>query len=379
MTFLCGDRLRYGDFSPGAAGCLVRFPSFPERLLMLTAGHVVLPTWAQRLDAIQDAASGQLLGRLLSWTTIDGDPTADVALIWVDPAMVSPDFRGSLEAPTEINHHPQRGEALFIAPQPGQDMPRQASIRDVDADVRLLVAGPGWQTTPTLVYQSQILSDRMFSAGGDSGSIALDGQGRVVGMVVAGGADIGSVITPIGPILSNAAWGPHQLELVGKQLPGGLIAPPAPTFTPPQPLAPLSGLDLSWLTTPQAKVAREVAQRLAAGGLGIVQQAAALGNALAESSLNPMARNLTAKEDSVGLFQMNRKNGAGKGFSVEQLQQVDVQCDIVLKEVTRIDTFMKATQVEEAVDVFVRKFERPAEPDKAVSHRTPLAKRFLSP
>ena len=197
-TFLCGDRLRYAGFEPGASGCLVRHPAFPERLLMLTAGHVVLPSWAQQDDAILDAATGQLLGRLWSWTTFDGTPTADVALIWVDPGLVSPDFRGSLSAPTEVNHLPQKGEPLFIVPQPGQDLPRQALVREVGQDVQVRVSGPGWDVSPSIRYRGQIVADRMFSEGGDSGAIVLDAHGRAVGMIVAGSSQIGSVITPMG-------------------------------------------------------------------------------------------------------------------------------------------------------------------------------------
>lgn len=378
-TFLCGDRLRYAGFEPGASGCLVRHPAFPERLLMLTAGHVVLPSWAQQDDAILDAATGQLLGRLWSWTTFDGTPTADVALIWVDPGLVSPDFRGSLSAPTEVNHLPQKGEPLFIVPQPGQDLPRQALVREVGQDVQVRVSGPGWDVSPSIRYRGQIVADRMFSEGGDSGAIVLDAHGRAVGMIVAGSSQIGSVITPMGAILGNPAWEGPQLQLVGAPLPDATLlkGPPPPTFTPPAPPTPGDALDLSWLTASQALVARQVALQLAAGGLARMHQAAALANAYRESSLDPRARNSTSKEDSIGLFQLNRLNGEGKGRSVAELEQVDVQCRIVLDRVTRIDSFMLAATVDDAVDAFVRKFERPADPDKAVQDRIPFAKRFL--
>ena len=44
-----------------------------------------------------------------------------------------------------------------------------------------------------------------------------------------------------------------------------------------------------------------------------------LGIVLAESGGNPLARNQTAAEDSVGLLQLNRKGGQGQGYSVEEL------------------------------------------------------------
>lgn len=235
-TFICGDRLRYGRFEEGSSGCLVRFNAFPDRMLMLTAGHVVLPTFAQQGDAIVDDDTGDLIGRLFSWTSIDGDPTADAALVWVDPSIVSPAIRG-LGVPRGVNMNPAVGEQIFIAPPEGQQQARTTTIKAVNRDIDVLVAGPGWADAPVITYRRQILTNAAISQGGDSGAIALDAQGRVVGMVVATSLLEGTVITPIAPILANAAWGGLQLELVDA-LPTDAKAPPMPGVLPlPAPAA----------------------------------------------------------------------------------------------------------------------------------------------
>jgi hypothetical protein len=353
----------------------VRFPEFPDRVLLLAAGHVVLPTFAQQGDAITAADTGAIIGRLLTWTTIDGDPTTDAALVWVDPAAVSPRLRG-LPQPKGVNLHPLVGDRVFIVPHQEQQAPREARIHAVRQDVTVTVIGPGWPSAPAVAYKGQVLTDRLFSEAGDSGAVVLDDRDRVVGMVVAGSGQIGTVITPIAPILANPAWGGRQLELV-TQIVDGAVGPPTPTEVPTS--VPLStSVDLSWLDPNQSAVASEVCERLAAGGLGAIQQAAALGNAVAESALDPRARPTTAKEDSVGLFQLNRKGGEGTGYTVAEFERIDVQCAIVLDRVAGLTEFVNATSIDAPVDVFVRKFERPANPELEIPKRLHNARRFLA-
>jgi hypothetical protein len=372
--FSCGDRVKYGNFEPGSSGCLVSFPDFADHVLMLTAGHVVLPPFARAGDAITRENGDEIVGRLFTWTTIDGDPTSDAALIWVDPAQVSPQIRG-LGLPSGVNLDPQPGTKIKIGPSIGQSGVRETVISAVDRDVDILVAGPAWESGPTITYRSQILTLDMISGGGDSGAIALDDQNRVVGMVVAGKPGVGTVITPITSILANSAWAGRQLQLVA-QIDSTAVAPPLPS-----PIVSLESVDvvLDWLAADQGAVAREVALRLKAGGCGLPQQAAALGNAMAESSLDPKSHNLTAKEDSVGLFQLNRRNGRGKGRTVEELQRIDVQCQVVLAWAESAPAFMSTDDVDAAVALFVTDFERPADAQAAIQKRQPIARRFLRP
>lgn len=370
--FQSGDRLRYGTFEPGSAGCLLRFPKFSDRVLMLTAGHTVLPTFARQGDAITADGSNDIIGRLFTWTRIDGDPTTDAALVWVDPSKVSLQPRG-LPQPRGFHTKPAKGDRVRIVPKPGEGAPREAFIASVDQDVDVLVMGPGWPDAPRVTYRSQIVTDRQISEGGDSGTMVLDSHDRIVGMVVAGGPDFGTIITPIAPILANAAWGGLRLELVD-EISDSAVAPPGGTAVA-MPEGGSADLVLSWLKEQQRVVAEEVCERLAAGGLGRLQLAAALANAMGESSLNPDEHN-TNNEDSVGLFQLNRKGGAGAGRTVEDLKRIEVQCDIVLNAVRRLPDFMEAASLEQAVDVFVRKFERPANPTGAVEKRIVFARKF---
>jgi hypothetical protein len=377
--FQCGDRLRYGGFEPGASGCLVRFTDSPDQLLMLVAGHVVLTPSAKRGDAILiDDGSNRTLGRLWTWTTIDGDPTADVALVWVDPTLVSPGLRGLGVPSTTVNARPAENDVVRIVPPDGQQGARVAKIRTVDTDVNVIVSGPGWDHSPLITYRSQIVCDQMVSMGGDSGTVALDDQGRVVGMVVAGSSAIGTVITPIEAILSNAAWGDQRLEIVDA-VNAEAVAPPVPSALPPDMSAAdvAMALQFDWLKPAQKAVALQIVRAFEDAGLGVIQQAAALANAVAESNLNPTARAVTSKEDSVGLFQLNRHGGAGQGFSVEELQKIDVQCEIVIRAVTEIKRFTDATSLDTAVAVFVTDFEKPADTQGAIAKRRVIARRFL--
>lgn len=370
-TFACGDLLRFGRFAPGSSGCLVRFPDFADRVLMLAAGHVVLPPFARAGDAITDDQSGEIIGRLFTWTSIDGNPTADAALIWVDPTKVSPRLRG-MGTPSGINLMPPEGTRVRIHPHEGQQAPRDALIREVNKDIDVIVTGPGWETPVKVTYRGQIATDSLISEGGDSGAIALDDQNRVVGMVIGGNEDAGTIITPISAILANTAWDGRQLELVTDLAEAAAPLPPAPLADPPEP-----DVNLGWLHPLQKTVAHEVAALLKAGGLGALQQAAALGSAMAESSMNPMARNSSSIEDSIGLFQLNRRGGRGTGRTVEELQRIDVQCHVVLAWAAKSKPFMNATNLHDAVAAFVGDFERPANAIGEIGKREVIAQRFM--
>jgi len=97
-------------------------------------------------------------------------------------------------------------------------------------------------------------------------------------------------------------------------------------------------------------------------GYSDIQAKAAVVNAMAESNLNPYAQNATAKEESYGLFQINRK--AHPSFSKEQLLNPEGNIDAILK-IMETDykkygaEFKTLTNLEEATKYFMTHIERP--------------------
>ncbi len=192
MPFIqCGAAIRYPGFDQGTAGCLVRFRNTPNRVLLMTVGHAVLPSYAKQNDAIYAVdLPGVVLGMLRTWTNFQDTPTADAALIWVDPTRVSPNIN-CLGVPTTFNTAPQIGDALRIVPAPGQSTPRETRIEQI-GDVDLLI--PAW--AKTVSYRNQLLCRPVITVPGDGGAIAVNAQNRVVGMVL-GGADSARAIHPL--------------------------------------------------------------------------------------------------------------------------------------------------------------------------------------
>ena len=95
---------------------------------------------------------------------------------------------------------------------------------------------------------------------------------------------------------------------------------------------------------------------------------AALANAARESGFNPLARNNNGKEDSVGIFQMNRKGGGlGTNYSVEQLQDPAFNTELLINALKTAElndkgyfgknarAFRNATSKEEAAE-YLRRF-----------------------
>ena len=145
---------------------------------------------------------------------------------------------------------------------------------------------------------------------------------------------------------------------------------------------PSATLNVKSLTVGQQPMAQRIIDAFAAGGFGKLQQACAVANADAESSLDPLKRGPkppTVKEDSVGLFQLNRQGGLGTGCSVADLQDPNFNIDRVIKQLNRTArSFAAATTIEEAVRIFVEELERPADSKEAIGKRLPMAKNLLA-
>jgi hypothetical protein len=134
-----------------------------------------------------------------------------------------------------------------------------------------------------------------------------------------------------------------------------------------------SGYDSSKLSDEQKKIADLIYTRFIEAGFNEAQATAALANAYAESSFNPSAANITDKEESYGLFQMNRKGGLGQGYTPEQLKDPETNIAIAIREAKKSKNFLQSTNVEGAVKAFVEDVERPADKLSAISKRTSVA------
>jgi uncharacterized protein (TIGR02594 family) len=125
------------------------------------------------------------------------------------------------------------------------------------------------------------------------------------------------------------------------------------------------------------KHAKMIVEKFAAAGFGRFQQIAALANAIAESRLNPKAHN-TSGEDSVGLFQLYRGRGVGGTHSVAELMVPEFNTDLILAVAKKYAAFAKADTLEKAVDVFVRRVERPRDQDGESTRRAQIARSLLA-
>ena len=227
----CGQPIRFIGYPPSASGCLVSFQGHPDRLLLLAAGHSIVPTTARQFDPIEAPDLGPLpFGRLVSWTNLDGGTTADAALVWVDPALVSPAIRG-LGPPTGINRAPAIGAQLSVF-APGAGMAaRKGQVLRLGMDVPLAIQGPDWQQT--VGYRNQIVCTG-FTDAADVGAVALDQTNQVVGIVAGstanGDGTRATVVTPIGAILDHPSWQGLSLDIVSVK---PVVAAPPVAASPP--------------------------------------------------------------------------------------------------------------------------------------------------
>ena len=137
------------------------------------------------------------------------------------------------------------------------------------------------------------------------------------------------------------------------------------------------GLTLSSIPPQRREMAQKILDAFAAAGFGQFQQVAALASAMVNSNLNTNARALTPVEDSVGLFQFNRNGGLGSGRSVEELQNPDINIGIAVNEAKKQPVFSAATSLDEAVDAFTRRIDRPPNPASEVIRRQQIARQLF--
>lgn len=140
----------------------------------------------------------------------------------------------------------------------------------------------------------------------------------------------------------------------------------------------VAGINLGSIAVARRSIANLIANAFAAQGYGLVHQIAAIANAVAESNLNPTARRTTAHEDSVGLFQLNRLGGVGTGHSVEDLRDPAKNTALIIATANAVPAFRAAATLKAAVEVFVRKIERPADQPGEIIKRLAIAQRLVA-
>ncbi|UDL89435.1 hypothetical protein LGH82_30990 [Mesorhizobium sp. PAMC28654] len=128
-------------------------------------------------------------------------------------------------------------------------------------------------------------------------------------------------------------------------------------------------------------MAELISKRFGEKNYGSLQQIAAIANAIGESGLVAGAK-AGGSEESYGLFQLNRVGGVGAGHTVAELKDPEMNIAIMLNHIATVeksaDTDFRAAQdILTAVSIFVRKFERPANPTKDIAIRTGIAQRLV--
>ena len=191
----------------GTAGCLVQFPTIPDKLYMLTAGHCLVGPQSRQFDPVEEVISSDLpgpqFGRLAGWTTTLDQVMSDAALVEVDPALVGPEI-GDLGAPRgTIDRELQVGEELTIFALGER---RVGTVEKLSVDMPIDMRMPDFAQPVRVTYLEHIRCSN-FSEPGCSGAIALDKDGKAVGMVVAGDGKTFTLLTAIDVVLSDPKWG----------------------------------------------------------------------------------------------------------------------------------------------------------------------------
>lgn len=125
-------------------------------------------------------------------------------------------------------------------------------------------------------------------------------------------------------------------------------------------------------------MAKLIALRFSEAGYGVIQQIAAIANAIGESGLKPDIK-AAGSEPSYGLFQLNL-NGVGAGHDPAELIDPERNIAIMLAYMATLpaNTAYKATaSLHDAVAIFVRDFERPKDSAGAIATRSAIAQTLL--
>lgn len=184
-----------------------------------------------------------------------------------------------------------------------------------------------------------------------------------------------------------ALW-PKDTPPAGKTLQGALdntkdlIEPAEDAILDGLDLGVLAGdIKLDSISAAKKPIALQIITAFKAADYNTFQQAAALANAIAESGLNPNSRNNNPpKEDSVGLFQLNRLGGGvGDGKSVEALKDPATNIALIIQEANKVSAFKASDSLSTAVSIFVHKIEQPGDKEGETTKRLAIALKLLPP
>ena len=157
----------------------------------------------------------------------------------------------------------------------------------------------------------------------------------------------------------------------------GYVAPNRSVTTNPRAPEQSSGPGISLLSIPPEKrpIAQKIIDAFAAAGFGQFQQVAAVANALAESNLDPKVR--VAPGGEIGLFLLRPNAGLGAGHTADELMNPDVNIGLVVEAAKKIPAFAAATSLDEAVAIFVRNIQRPANLEAENVRRQQIARQLF--
>jgi len=139
----------------------------------------------------------------------------------------------------------------------------------------------------------------------------------------------------------------------------------------------MTALSLDSIKPERRAIAQKILDGFAAAGFAQNQQVAALAIAVCESNLDPKAH-AGGSEDSWGLFQLNRRGGLGTGRTAEELQDPDVNIGLIAEAAKKVAAFGSAASLDEAVSVFVRHIERPADAAGEIARAMTIGQRILN-
>jgi len=142
--------------------------------------------------------------------------------------------------------------------------------------------------------------------------------------------------------------------------------------------AAVGNINLSHFNAQQQNAAKIIINAFAAAGFSRLHQITAVANAWRESSLDPGQQTHTSKEDSIGLFQLNMKNGHGVGHALSDLLDPVKNTDIIIGVCKKVPSFRNATDLGQAVTAFVRFVEIPANQDAEIADRLKKANSLMA-